>query len=214
MKRLLLRFVEKISKTLHSRGSEIAYKVLNLISPLFCNNFFSLSLILASSGLIQFRGCLEMMNKIADSSYGRYTFGLDSTNFCDSAPVTISDKTTFEATAYFSPTEQPAPQTTVPTKFPQQSTKFPNELHLNTEIYVKIGIYVVVCIICLGLRSLISLLESCLIIKNKTKLKLAKLIAENLKFSLTIFLIFCAIFELLCYLNFDENVKLLLSKLK
>lgn len=151
-----------------------------------------------------------MMKKIADSSYGRYTFGLDSTNFCDPAPVTVSDK----ATTYFSPTDQPTPQTTMPTKFPQQSTKFPNELHLNTEIYIRIGLYVVACIICLGLRSLISLLESCLIIKNKSKLKLAKLIAENLKFSLTIYLIFCAIFELLCYLNFDENVKLLLSKLK
>lgn len=144
-----------------------------------------------------------MLKTISEGSFGKYSCGYYSTDLCDPTPIPDKNKLEvkeFETATDFSPTVQ----TTMPTKLLQQ---------LNTLLYIRIGLYVAGWIICLGLRSLISLLESSLIIKDISKLRTLKLLAENMKLFLAIYLVFCAICELLFYLYFDEFIKSLLSKL-
>lgn len=85
---------------------------------------------------------------------------------------------------------------------PLQSTTQADKL--NAQMYLKIGLIVAVLLICFGLRALISMLDACLIIKNKLKLRILKFLAQLLMFLLIIFLICWAIYELTCYFSFKS----------
>lgn len=92
------------------------------------------------------------------------------------------------------------------------TTRFCEPLHstqparLNAQMYLKIGLIVAVLLICFGLRALISMLDACLIIKNKLKLRILKFLAQLSMILLIIFLICWAIYELTCYFSFKRKI--------